>query len=140
MPIAPDAQGVLTLQAQDATIVGTRARLIGKNTPTPCIGEWNDGTGSVEWNATLPRAGRYRVEIAYACAPTGVGSSFQVAIGPATLEGAVQSSGSWGDFKSFVLGETAIAGPMVAKVAVHPLQRKGSGFMKLRGVRLLPLP
>src|SRR5207247_4692448 len=88
-----------SLMAADAEIHGSTAQYEnggGKDN----IGYWIDAKDYVTWNVSPSRAGRYRVEVIYACQPDNAGSDFVVAAGSTSVSGRVKATGSWMAFKS----------------------------------------
>jgi hypothetical protein len=129
--------GVVILRAEQAELVGTRARVIGRGTPQSCIGEWN-GTGLARWRIQIARPGRYRVQTSYACNSSGAGGTYQVAVGGTRLSASLHDSGSWSTFATQTVGEATFAAGEVT-IEVSPLKIR-SVFMKLHTGILTPLP
>lgn len=136
MPIVPGVDGVLTLRASDATVEGTTARYEG-GADHQNIGYWTDAADTVRWDARAP-AGRYRVEITYACDPATPGATYRVRIGDQTVEGHVEPTGSWTTWRTAALGEVELTGGPVTCI-VEPLSKPGFAVMNLRAVRLSPV-
>lgn len=136
--LKPDANGVLLCHARDAEVHGQSARYEqgdGKDN----IGFWTVPTDYVTWSILVPQGGRYRVKVTYACPPENAGSRFSVGIeGGRRLEGTVESTGSWTDFRDFVLGETTVpAGKQTLSVRVSAMPR--GAVMNLQKVVLEPV-
>ncbi|MER3474526.1 MAG: alpha-L-fucosidase [Armatimonadota bacterium] len=136
--LKPDANGVLLCHARDAEVHGQSARYEqgdGKDN----IGFWTVPTDYVTWSILVPQGGRYRVKVTYACPPENAGSRFSVGIeGGRRLEGTVEATGSWTDFRDFVLGETTVpAGKQTLSVRVSAMPR--GAVMNLQKVVLEPV-
>lgn len=136
--LKPDANGVLLCHARDAEVHGQSARYEqgdGKDN----IGFWTVPTDYVTWSILVPQGGRYRVKVTYACPPENAGSRFSVGIeGGRRLEGTVESTGSWTDFRDLVLGETTVpAGKQTLSVRVSAMPR--GAVMNLQKVVLEPV-
>jgi len=136
--LKPDANGVLLCHARDAEVHGQSARYEqgdGKDN----IGFWTVPTDYVTWSILVPQGGRYRVKVTYACPPENAGSRFSVGIeGGRRLEGTVEATGSWTDFRDFVLGETTVpAGKQTLSVRVSTMPR--GAVMNLQKVVLEPV-
>jgi alpha-L-fucosidase len=123
----PDADGVLKLDAMNATMKGHSVRIEGEH-----IGYWTDARDHVVWKARMP-AGIYQVEIDGAL-PGGT-SVMRLTCGGASLEFKVEPTGSWSTFKNRQIGELKIDSPQ-SEVSVHPVSKQGEGFVNLRSVTL----
>ncbi|MEW6249710.1 MAG: alpha-L-fucosidase [Planctomycetota bacterium] len=148
--IRPDGAGVLTLKAFDADIHGTRARYEsggGKDN----IGFWTDPQDYVSWAIESPSTlvpAPYAAEITYACPPENAGSKFTVAIAgdpqspPAaaeiTLNGTVESTGSWTTFRTFKLPGTFVLPGGENRVFARATLMPAGAVMNLRSLRLAP--
>ncbi len=136
--IIPDENGNLLCHARDAELNGYYIRYEygeGKDN----IGFWTNASDFVSWNILVPEKGRYKVKITYACPQEYAGSRFTAGVeGGERLEGIVEATGSWSEFKDFVLGEiTLMPGENVFSVRVIEMPR--GAVMNLKSVVLEPL-
>jgi alpha-L-fucosidase len=136
--ITPGPDGVLDLQARDADVHGDSARYEhggGKDN----IGYWVNQQDSVTWDATLPRAGKYKVSIEYACENGSEGADFMVFVNDAGVGNKVDATGGWATFKRVDLGtlETFRTGDAVVRVVAKT--KPGYAVMNLKSVRLTPV-
>ncbi len=136
-PIRPDRQGMVTLGADDAEIVGHTARLEGGM--KQAIGFWTDAKDKVGWDVDFPKAGRYDVEVEIACEPGAEGSTFEVACDDAKVSATVPATKSWQDFVKVKVGEFGIPSARKSRIEVRPLKLAKGALMNLRAVRLRPL-
>jgi len=139
---APSAKagtdGAFLLKAADAEIHGQTAQYEqggGKDN----IGFWTNAADYVTWTCQVAQAGRYRVEVDYACPTENAGSSFTVGPdGGATVAGMVKATGSWTAFQPETLGEVELpAGRTTVAVRITAIPRGAA--MNLRQVRLIPV-
>ena len=131
----PDAAGVFELKAVDAEIHGNTAQY-EQGPDRDNIGFWIDPKDYVTWNIDVPTAGRYQVELTYACPDDSAGSEFTVgAEGGPSVRGKVEATGSWGAFKRFAIGELALkAGKQT--LSVRAVTMPHGAVMNLQQVRL----
>lgn len=135
--ITPDAKGILLCHARDAEVHGQSARYEqggGKDN----IGYWTSPNDYVTWNISVPRSGFYRVTVTYACPLENAGSRFSVGVeGGRRLEGTVEATGSWTDFRDFTLGDLYLrTGRHTLSVRVSEMPR--GAVMNLQKVVLAP--
>lgn len=135
--IQPDAKGILLCHARDAEVHGQSARYEqggGKDN----IGFWTSPSDYVTWSIRIPRGGYYRLTVTYACPPENSGSRFSVGVeGGRRLEGTVEATGSWTDFRDFTLGDLYLrTGRRTLSVRVSEMPR--AAVMNLQKVVLAP--
>jgi alpha-L-fucosidase len=134
----PAADGSFILIAKDAEIHGQTAAYEsggGKDN----IGFWTNAADWVSWPVAVPRAGRYTVEVTYACPNDEAGTAYSVGLerGP-IVGGTTRGTGSWTAFQSERLSGTLdlVAGKQDLQVRVT---RKGPGaVMNLQRLVLQP--
>ncbi len=136
-PILAGADGVVELRASDAVLVGNSIKLEGGGAEAN-VGFWMDENARVEWSVAGQKAGRYRVELNYACEEPSAGSTFDVRIGSSLLSGTVVNTGGWKNYTTVTLGEVELTGGTRAAVVVQATSKPGLGVMNLRNLRLLP--
>ncbi len=97
---------------------------------------WTRAEDVPTWHFTVPKAGRYKVEIAYGKARKDA-SEFTIAAGEATVTGKTQPTGGDWVFKTFPVGELQLkAGEQTLQVKIKPA---GQEVMQLEKVILTPL-
>jgi len=131
------ADGILTLQAVDATIHGTTARL-DSSPGQDDIGYWTDAKDWVSWDCAFRRPGTFDVEITYACTDENAGSSYFVEVAGVQLQGKVQSTGGWGKFVTFKIGSVRIPDVRGRPVFVQATDMPHGAVMNLKTVALKP--
>jgi hypothetical protein len=91
----------------------------------------------VRWPLTVPKAGRYQVDVEYGLAPNS-GGRFELQIGSAKLEMQTQPTGQRQKYEVRPGGTPDLQAGEFEAVIV-PLATKG-GLMNLRSIRLTQLP
>jgi hypothetical protein len=90
------------------------------------------------WTITVPRAGRYRVELVWACDPQAAGHRLVVDGGKRPLVHRVAATANWDDYQTAVLGEIDLdAG--VRRITLRPAARPLPALMDLKSVALIPI-
>ena len=113
--ITPDAQGRLTLDADDATLHGDQLKL-DEQGGKPDIGFWDKAEEWVSWNAKISRPGKYQVTATIAAASGE--ANFVVAIGAENLAAKIPATDGWEHFVTADLGTVELkqTGDLVVKV------------------------
>jgi len=100
------------------------------------LARWSRAEDVPTWHFTVPKAGRYRVEITYGKARKDA-TEFTISAGGAQVSGKTQPTGGDWVFKSFPAGEMQIpAGEQTLQVKVKPA---GQDAMQLEKVILTPV-
>jgi alpha-L-fucosidase len=140
--IAPQPTGGYVLAASDAVLNGNAIQLEGNHSLN--IGYWTDAGDTAQWTVSVPtaRAGRYTVQMDYACDPASAGSSFALQTDgvDSGVTGTVQKTASWTDFQSAPLDGTLTLTPGVHVLRILPLTKPGLAVMNLRRLLLTPAP
>lgn len=101
--VKQSADEAIVLDAVDAKIIGSRARLV-QDRHASFIGFWAEPRDCVEWRFMAP-AGRYCVSVSYATVDDRSGSEFVVEVEDNNLSGTVAGTGGWREFQTDTLGE-----------------------------------
>lgn len=133
-----NTQGIFLLKAVDAEIHATTAQYEtggGKDN----IGFWTRQEDYVSWTLNVAAAGRYKVEIIYACPPENAGTTYTLGIeNGERLDGTVRATGSWTTFQTETLGELTLpAGRVTVSVRIVNIPRGAA--MNLKSVTLTPV-
>ena len=99
----PDVDGNVKLTAANAQIVGDSPTYIDDRNQ---IGYWGNSNDYVLWNLSLPKPGKYKVQVTYSCADPG--SDFTVEASGAKLNGTSKSTDSWDNYTTETLGEVTL--------------------------------
>jgi hypothetical protein len=139
--VSPDGEGVLHLKAADAMLQARKAKLQNEDsTEGANIGFWTDRRDMVLWDAMVPKAGSYTVELTHSCADENAGAEveFSVVDKPtAKVTTKIAGTGGWDKYTTAKLG--AIELPKgAATVQLKPTTVPSKGVMNLREVRLTP--
>ena len=133
-PLAPDAQGRMTLSPLDAEFSGgMRAEERGGQTN---LGYWDNGNDSALWNVKFPAPRKFKVSAA--CATENDGCEFVIEIGDQRLTGRAAKTGGWDDFVAVDLGlvEIKAAGP--AKVRIRAKDAAKWRAINVRSIEFKP--
>jgi len=135
--IKPGADGAIVLKAVDAEILGQSAQY-EQGGDKDNIGFWTHQEDYVAWRCEAPKAGKYSVEVTYACPEENEGSQFTVGLeGGAKVGSRVKATGSWTAFKPEALGEIELpAGKQTVAVRATTMPR--GAVMNLQRVKLTP--
>ena len=101
------------------------------------LGWWQSVDDRASWDLQVPRAGKYRVVLDYACHNDAAGNRFLLAVAGRTLGGAVPGTGNWENYRTLNAGTIELpAGPCELTFRSDGPIR--SALIDLRGVRLQP--
>jgi len=139
--IRPDDTGTLRLRAADATIHGSAQYESGHGHDN--IGFWTNPRDYVNWVVEIGQAGDYEVELTYACQPGNEGSTYDVALWRPgkghSLEGKVEATGSWVDFRTVRLGRFTGVKTGRHTLSVRPITMPRGAVMNLKEIVLRPV-
>jgi hypothetical protein len=101
------------------------------------LGFWGDAQDHAVWSLDVPKAGRYRVTLEYACANETQGNAFLLAAAGQMLRGVASGTGTWDDYRSMNLGAIELPAGSTELTFRSDGQPK-SFLMDLRMIRLSP--
>jgi len=137
--IQPDEKGVLHLGVESSEIetqFGQRAKkenFLGHVFLT----KWTRADDVPVWRVSVPKAGRYKVELSYGAARGASGAEYTVSAGKAQLTGKTVNTGGEMVFRAVTAGELRLeAGEQRLQVKASTTGRPA---MTLEWVRLVPL-
>ncbi|MCC6345525.1 MAG: alpha-L-fucosidase [Bryobacterales bacterium] len=137
--IQPDERGVLHLGVESSEIetqFGQRAKkenFLGRVFLT----KWTRADDVPVWTMSVPKSGRYKVELSYGSARGAAGSAYTVSAGKARLTAKTESSGGEMVFHTVTAGELRLeAGEQQLRVKASAA---GRPVMTLEWVRLVPV-
>lgn len=131
--VAPDAQGHLTLTAENAAIFGGPG--IEYRPRFGAIGGWAGPADRAEWALEVAEAGDYAVEMTWTAPPGAEGTPWRITCGGAVLEGVLASTGGMENFVLREIGRVRLAaGPQTFIFA--PAAPVKYGWMELRAITL----
>jgi len=132
VPARPDGSWRLT--ATTAAVGGPTLRLAAD---AGVLGWWTSTEDEARWTIDVPRAGRYRVRLNFACAAEAAGNVFALSVDSSRLEGQVPATGTWYDQREQDFGEIEIrqGRQVVSLRSAGPLH---GALFDLRAVTLAP--
>ena len=139
--IQPDDKGRFTLGVESSEI---ETRFEQRAKKENALGHvyltnWTRPDDIPTWNFTVPKAGRYKVEISYGATRAGNDKAFLVSIGDKSVSGKTIETGNDWVFQSHQLGTLNLqAGAQTLQVKSATTQ--GLGGVTLERVKLVPQP
>jgi len=130
--VHPSPDGTIVLKATDAVINARKAKLTDDH-----ISGWTDNRDAVLWDFVPKSAGKYRVELTYACPDASQGSTIAVNVGDSKIDGKVSSTGGNDTWKSAELG-TVNVGDGLQTLMIRPTKIEKDSVMSLKSVKLTP--
>lgn len=128
------ADRLVSIHANDGKGVGPKIKLMP---------EWNafgyfTSADHIEWdNITVPETATYDVFLEWSISDKDAGRPYVLQIGKTTLEGIVQKSGGWEDFKTIKIGTLKLK-KGTYKGSFKPKGSFPGGLMDFREIRLVP--
>jgi hypothetical protein len=128
---------VTDLPASAATVHGVQARfMVLQGIGNICY--WTDAADWLSWEASVPAAGEYVLELRYSCQEGSEGTAFEVKIGNAKIEAKIaQHTGDWYTHTNAKLGTFSLAAGRT-EVTLKPTSKPGQAVMNLVWLRLIP--
>jgi alpha-L-fucosidase len=137
--IVPSANGIILLNAPDATLEGN-AELEG-GTPQN-IGYWTGASDTATWKVKTADGESYSVLLDCSCEPGSEGSTVGVKVdGTASgVTGTIEATKGWRDYHTVTLDGTLTLSAGAHTIQVFAIHKAGGGAMNLRSVRLTKNP
>jgi hypothetical protein len=138
--LRPDGDGVVTAGVESSEI---ETRFEQRAKKENFLGHvyltnWTRADDVPSWNLSVPKGGRYRVEVSYAAGKESAGSDFAIAVGQSNLAAKVRDHGGDNIFKAESVGEMALPqGEQTLRVKSNA--KDGVNLMQLERIRLVPL-
>lgn len=144
--ISPQTDGNFLLDANTAHLSGgvkletppASGKLVGASEKTvQNIGFWMKQPDTISWKINNAKAGHYKLEIDYACAPDTAGTPVDIAQGSDSLQWTVSPTASWQDYRTVSPGLIRLQqgdNTITFKAAAKPK----IGVANIRSVRLIP--
>ena len=102
------------------------------------LGYWSSLEDHAVWSLDIPRAGKYRVTIEYACADSTAGNRWLLSVAQQTLSGLVEGTGGWDNYRSVNVGEIDLPAGST-ELVFRSDGNLQSHLLDLRSIRLGPL-
>ena len=134
-PAGPQADGSIVLSAASARIHGFKLKL--EKTPKPTLCNWIDAQEYAEWPKACPKAGKYDVELTFAC-PPNAGGEFAVVAGASRITGHTADTGNWQTFRTVKVGTLSVLNDNTS-VALRSTGSINHILMNVRSMKLTPV-
>ena len=131
----PGLDGAIALRAEAAEIRGDSLTFDPKHNN---LGLWVAPNDRAAWNFDSEKPGRYEVRLDWACADPSAGNPYLIILGDARIEGHVEPTGSWDDYRSAKVGTVELA-PGRHRLEVRPVVKVRGTLINLRAVELRPV-
>jgi putative heme-binding domain-containing protein len=132
--VKPGADGVLHLRAADCEIHGGE---ITFEAEFQNLGMWHGENDHAVWSIEVPKAGRYRVELRFACDNGSAGNTVVIQSGDAKVEWRVAGTGRWADYVDKAIGEVELAEGR-RQIVARPAAPLRGALIDLKEVKLIP--
>ena len=134
--LRPDSDGVLTLPARLATLLGPRPVY---SPSLDRLGQWRRPEDAAEWIVEVPADATYTVHVLLAAGAASEGNRFVLQSMAGSATGIVRASGSFDQFRD------VDAGPLTLSTGIHRLLLRPEGtpihgLGEVQGLKLVPLP
>jgi putative membrane-bound dehydrogenase-like protein len=132
--VRPGADGTVALRPAQAEIYGPSVVLEPRYGN---LGYWSSTEDHAAWEFELAQGGRFEVILDAACDDASAGNHYVVAVGPSRLEGRVESTGSWDQYRETTAGALTLE-PGRHRLEIRPDGPVRGALMDLRAIRLRP--
>jgi hypothetical protein len=126
--------GPIVLTASAAEIYG---REITYEQPFSNIGFWHDRQDHVAWSFVAPRDAEYNVRLVYSCADAAAGNVFEVSAAGQKLEGKIEGTGGWANYREVNLGKIRLA-PGIHRLFMRPTADIRGALADVQRIELSP--
>ena len=135
--ILKDASGEITLTAATGTPHGKNLRY-EPETYKNVLGYWTEVDDWADWELTIPKNGKYEVEVQCGCGANNGGSVVRLEVGSESLQWTVRDTGHFQNMIVENIGSVQLmAGNF--RLAVKPQSKKGAAIMDIRTIVLRPI-
>lgn len=135
--ITPDDDGALNMLAEAGTPYGPRIEYMSE-AEIRAFGWWTD-QDYVAWDVEVERPGTYAVHMEWSVADDSAQRPYILEAGGDQLRGFVESTGTWGNFKTAEIGTITLESGQQT-IAMKPAGAfDPGGLMDLRALRLTPV-
>jgi putative membrane-bound dehydrogenase-like protein len=133
--VTADETGAIRLLATTARIYGPN--LVYEETYRN-LGYWTSDEDRATWSLVVPKAGRYRVTLDYACANDVAGERFEIQVAGQLLAGESQGTGGWENYSGKSIGMLDLPAG-AAELVMRSAGPIKAALLDLRGIRLTPV-
>jgi putative heme-binding domain-containing protein len=103
------------------------------------LGFWSSADDHVVWDVDVRKAGRYIVEIEYACQNNAAGDRWQLRSADGSLEGTVVGTGTWDNYRTIRAGQIQLSAGRQRITMRAAAEIRGGAMIDLKSVRLSPV-
>jgi alpha-L-fucosidase len=103
------------------------------------IGRWTFPADQVRWNLLVSQPGPYRLRVRYAARAGWAGRKYVVELGGRKIEGVVQTTGDWYQYRTFDLGTVTLQPKGLLAVSMHPTEAGRENLMYFESLWLEPV-
>jgi len=121
-------QAPIVLLAKDAEVHGSTMVYESKGVKDN-IGFWRDAKDWCGWKFVVSQPGEFVVKLSFACTDKDAGSKYIVTVADQKFGGVVESTGSWDEYATKILGTVRLTKPGTYVLAV-----RADGEPKVRAV------
>ena len=101
------------------------------------ISKWRSPEDSIVWRLDVSKPGSFNVEITYAALQDRAGGAYEIVAGDSQLNGEVDPTGDWYEYKTFSLGALDLA-PGAQTVEIRPRNEISEDLMYFKAIELKP--
>ena len=103
------------------------------------LGFWRSADDHVVWDVDVSKAGRYKVQIKYACQNNAAGDRWRLRSADGSLEGVVKGTGTWDNYRTTRAGEIQLSAGRQRITMRAAWEIRGGAMIDLKSVRLAPV-
>ncbi|MCI0377968.1 MAG: HEAT repeat domain-containing protein [Gemmataceae bacterium] len=134
--VKADKQGTLRLLPANAAIYG-KTLVLEKQYGN--LGYWSSEDDQAVWTIEVPAAGKYAVELEWACQNSSAGNTFELLAGMEKLVVKVSGTGTWDDYSKAAVGSLVLPRGTV-EISMRSRGAIRGALIDLRSIRLTPAP
>ncbi|MCP5535020.1 MAG: hypothetical protein H7A51_02170 [Akkermansiaceae bacterium] len=136
--VEANADGTITLTADDATIMGSGGAKANLHAGRRNIGWWDHTSQSLEWRVDVREEGNYRVMLDYAL-PARMKTDCRLKAGGSSLDFSTGSTGGWAKWDTLEAGTIKLKAAKGQLIQLIPTQiHQPAGVMNFAELRLIP--
>jgi putative membrane-bound dehydrogenase-like protein len=132
--VKSSADGVLHLRAADCEIHGGDITFEAEFSN---LGMWHGENDHAVWSIEVPKPGRYRIELRYACDNGSAGNTLVIQAGDAKVEWRVAGTGRWADYVDKSIGEVELSAGR-KQITARPAVPLRGALIDLKEIKFIP--
>ncbi len=103
------------------------------------IGYWTNIEDSLRWQLNITRAGRFKIEIIFACPQDQAGSRMELEAGGQKMRFTINATQAWYNFKTVTIPGFMTLNTGKQRVTLRGITKKIAAFINLRQIRFIPV-